>query len=320
MNKISIIFIIILGVLIMGGSYFGYQYWKKGTPEYSFQQLRDTLKNHDTSAFEKYYDAEEISNNIWPRIKSKYLDYYSANSSSALIREVALAQLDNMEKTFKESFKNSFYEWVRGNSGGPNVNLEAKVAVIAAFLDSKPIFKTRADGTVSTNFDYQSSASKNLQLNFVFKQQKDRQWKITDVQGFEDIFTADLGKEQRESRDALRLANIAQIQLALELSFDANQGYPLTLASLAPKIIPTEPKDPSTSTPYKYVPLKTSDGAICRLTDRCLSYHLGAVLEEDTNSALPGLNLGAANFGFEGNSSDCGTTISSPDKCYDIAP
>jgi hypothetical protein len=275
MNKTLIVFIAILGILIVVGSYFGYQYWEKGAPEYSFQQLQGALKNHDTSAFNKYYDAGAISNNIWPRIKSKYLEYYSTMSSSGLVQGIALSQLDNMEKTFKESFKNSFYGWARGGSGEFNANPETKITIVAGFLDSKPVFKTRADGTVSADFTYQNSAPKNLQLNFIFEQQKDRQWKIIDVQGFEDFFTADLGKEQSKSRDTRRLADIKQLQLALELYFDyPNSKYPNSLFDLSPKIIPSIPKDPLTKIDYYYC--KTSD----------TNYHLGADLEDSNNNIL----------------------------------
>lgn len=138
------------------------------------------------------------------------------------------------------------------------------------------------------------------------------------------IVLASLNTARKKSRDARRIADVKQIQLALELSFDANQEYPLTVASLAASgFIPTEPKDPSTVASYAYAPLKTSAGGACAAADTCLYYHLGAELEEDTNPALDGdIDLNAsATFGFDGNDANCDTTDGAlTDKCYDLAP
>lgn len=78
-----------------------------------------------------------------------------------------------------------------------------------------------------------------------------------------------------KSRDARRVADIRQIQLALELYFDAhNRAYPNELVELEPKFIPVVPSDPASGQFYGYE--KKPDG----------SYYLKAELEEPTNYAL----------------------------------
>lgn len=89
------------------------------------------------------------------------------------------------------------------------------------------------------------------------------------------VVLASLNSARRKSRDARRISDIKQLQLALELYFDAQSSptYPGTLANMAGNQIPTIPKDPL-SADYTY--------------ERCSAtlYHLGAALEESTNPAL----------------------------------
>lgn len=92
------------------------------------------------------------------------------------------------------------------------------------------------------------------------------------------IVLASLNSARRKSRDARRVADIKQIQLALELYFDAAVGgsanYPAALSSLAPTYIPTVPNDPLGGGAYAYFK--------CSATN----YHLGASLEDSANVAL----------------------------------
>ncbi len=87
------------------------------------------------------------------------------------------------------------------------------------------------------------------------------------------VVVASLNSARKKARDARRVDDVKQVQLALELYFDANSGkYPQALSALPNAgFIPSEP-DPAY---YKYVPLSS-----------CTSYHLGVTLEEGTNIAL----------------------------------
>ena len=87
------------------------------------------------------------------------------------------------------------------------------------------------------------------------------------------VVLASLNNARKKSRDARRIADVKQIQLALELFFDANQSYASSTAGLAPTYIPVVPADPLTGA-YSYT--------MCTATD----YHLGTSLEDSTNAAL----------------------------------
>jgi prepilin-type N-terminal cleavage/methylation domain-containing protein len=88
------------------------------------------------------------------------------------------------------------------------------------------------------------------------------------------IILASLNTARKKSRDARRIADIKQLQLAEELYSHTNNGvYTPALTDLAPTYIPVLPADPL-SAAYTY--------------ERCGStvYHIGAALEESTNVAL----------------------------------
>ncbi len=109
------------------------------------------------------------------------------------------------------------------------------------------------------------------------------------------VVLASLNNARRKSRDARRVTDIKQIQLALELYFDgAGAGqYPLASATCdgtasqglevlaTNNYIPQIPRDPSNSaTCYAY-----ASGAV---SGNRLTYHLGTTLEDSTNPALNG--------------------------------
>lgn len=93
------------------------------------------------------------------------------------------------------------------------------------------------------------------------------------------VVVASLNSARQKARDARRVDDVKQLQLALDLYFDANSGkYPYALSALKdqnfiPQIStpPAGAGDPS----YKYVPTKT-----------CTSYHLGVTLEDSGHIAL----------------------------------
>lgn len=103
------------------------------------------------------------------------------------------------------------------------------------------------------------------------------------------VVLASLNSARKKSRDARRLSDIKQIQVALEFYFDSNNSaYPAdiydTTNGLAGasacgsgnKCMPSVPTDPLDATvKYVYEPLSSET-----------SYVLSATLEEDTNPAL----------------------------------
>ncbi len=104
------------------------------------------------------------------------------------------------------------------------------------------------------------------------------------------VVLASLNSARQKSRDARRIADVKQLQTALELYYDANQSYPAMAAGNADAItgvagtyIPSIPKDPQ-AVSYTYQSL-TSAAAACG-TAPCPSYVLMADLEDAAHASL----------------------------------
>jgi type II secretion system protein G len=94
------------------------------------------------------------------------------------------------------------------------------------------------------------------------------------------VVLASLNSAREKSRDARRIADVKQLQLALELYFDSNGNYPAeaTLENdLTPTYIGSLPKDPVSGNPYAY-----------GVNSNATSYVLGATLEQSGHQALEG--------------------------------
>lgn len=163
------------------------------------------------------------------------------------------------------------------------------------------------------------------------------------------IVLASLDSARKKGRDARRVADIKQIQLALELYYDANAAFPANL-SVGPagtavgnivnagyiSVLPADPSGAawSNSGAYYYQSYANTGAATS-----CQSYHLGASLEtyasaittdrDQTNASLPtGLVLctatgaGAADFnGVDGVSTAAATAAcAGAGFCYDVMP
>lgn len=154
------------------------------------------------------------------------------------------------------------------------------------------------------------------------------------------IVLASLNTARRKSRDARRIADIKQIQLALELFADGNaQEYPddiyAATNALFPNFIPAVPTDP-TGGNYNYDNLDSAGAACAIATGNCTLYHLGANLEEGTNPALDGDADACTAVGTGCSRALPGTTLSGRDDggafgndcvgtgtavfCYDATP
>ncbi len=96
------------------------------------------------------------------------------------------------------------------------------------------------------------------------------------------IVLASLNSARKKGRDARRIADVKQIQLALELYYDAHSSYPTTAQYAANLVsegfISTVPTDPSSGLGYAYEAIGTGT--------TCSSYHLGAKLETTGHTAL----------------------------------
>ncbi len=138
------------------------------------------------------------------------------------------------------------------------------------------------------------------------------------------VVLASLNNARRKSRDARRITDLKQIQLALELYFDGDgkAQYPTDIyaatGGLAPKYIQTVPRDPNDLTDtgkytYAYPP-----GTNSRTT-----YHLGGALEDPDNLVyLTDADFDSAAAGYTGGFNGKGTGDGNPpnDPFYDLRP
>ncbi len=66
------------------------------------------------------------------------------------------------------------------------------------------------------------------------------------------VVLASLNSAREKSRDARRIGDVKQLQLALEMYYDSNNAYPSSTAGLAPTYIPVQPTDPQSGNAYDY--------------------------------------------------------------------
>ncbi len=155
------------------------------------------------------------------------------------------------------------------------------------------------------------------------------------------VVLASLNSARRKARDARRIADIKQLQLAIEMYFDANRQYPTALSTallVTTGYIATLPNDP----------LDSASGGLCRTTaagfsDYCYAtygstaanpttYHMGTRLEETTNPALNSdkdCNSGSSGSCWGGTLTSNGgtafdgttdTTLDATHPVYDVIP
>jgi len=127
------------------------------------------------------------------------------------------------------------------------------------------------------------------------------------------VVLASLNSARQKGRDGRRVADIKQLQLALELYYDANGAYPSALSEanlVTPGYISVVPSDPDgTSGVYFYDQISSGS-----------SYYLGANLETSGHSALDTDvdNTGGTEV-VDGTDGDgCGNEANR--YCYDVTP
>jgi len=129
------------------------------------------------------------------------------------------------------------------------------------------------------------------------------------------IVLSSLNGARAKGRDAKRVSDIKELQLALELYYDANSNYPtgngtvastLTTGLTSNGYISVIPTDPSGGTAaYGYVALPSGcDDA----TTMCTKYALAAQLES-SGTALQGSYTGSQAITVNGATDNCSTTV-----------
>lgn len=136
------------------------------------------------------------------------------------------------------------------------------------------------------------------------------------------VVLASLNSARVKGRDARRISDVKQLQLALELYYDANQSYPVaayssgnastSLAALVSgNYISSIPADPTNSGTYVYSYASANlDGTACS-SSTCPSYIVKAVIEG--SNATPAGDLDNA-------SGTLASTMSCDDPSYCMRP
>ncbi len=181
MNRKKIFLVVIATVVIVAviGGYFGYQYWQKGTPQYSLEQLQADIKSGDTTDALKVVDFESIWNNFWPRFKQvriRKMDpqgYNFALDDSVLEAQKAISH---------DALQNAVYSVLRGE------NQQTWPGDLFAQLGSlsQPQFYQNQD-IATTKLTIKNYILSPVDITVVFTRQSDRSWHITDFQGMENI-------------------------------------------------------------------------------------------------------------------------------------
>lgn len=150
------------------------------------------------------------------------------------------------------------------------------------------------------------------------------------------VVLASLSTARQKSRDAKRISDIGQIQLALELFFDANQTYPTSTgaspwpvsnALLSSGYLPKLPVAPSGVT-YRYygaTQANANPATECTGAATCLGYVLAVPLERTDNTTLQNDADVVVTSAVHGLSVDCSTTAGTAqpngtELCYDMKP
>ena len=112
------------------------------------------------------------------------------------------------------------------------------------------------------------------------------------------VIIVNLNSARGKGNDTRRVSDLKQIQLALEMYYDANNKYPNQLSDLTTNYLPAVPVDPKNDSTYFYAYTATGGGS---------SYLLEARLEND-NPALQADNDDATPLGITPQHGTCADT------------
>jgi len=116
------------------------------------------------------------------------------------------------------------------------------------------------------------------------------------------IVMVSLNTARAKARDARRISDVRQVQLALQMYYDSTGSYPAALSDLVPTYISAVPLDPDGASSYQYCVTST------------YGYHLG------TAAALEAANTALASDA-DVTSDACSTgTFTGADNVYDVIP
>jgi prepilin-type N-terminal cleavage/methylation domain-containing protein len=116
------------------------------------------------------------------------------------------------------------------------------------------------------------------------------------------IVMVSLNTARAKARDARRISDVRQLQLALQMYYDAIGSYPAALSGLAPTYINAVPLDPNGTSNYQYCVTST------------YGYHLG------TAAALEAANTALASDADVTSDGCTSGSFTGADNVYDVIP
>ncbi|MBY0473090.1 type II secretion system GspH family protein [Patescibacteria group bacterium] len=156
------------------------------------------------------------------------------------------------------------------------------------------------------------------------------------------IVMVNLTVARQKARDARRIADVKNIQLALEQFYSANLYYPLNIYSdttfHSASYMQTIPYDPNSSTVctdgsqascYPYAALNYNGGGTSCASSQASRYHLGGVMEAnsavaqdaDSSADTSDTCTGSQKADFDGAAASCSGTSAAgggADNCFDV--
>ena len=138
------------------------------------------------------------------------------------------------------------------------------------------------------------------------------------------VVLASLNSARKKGRDARRIADVKQLQLAMELYYDSSQKYPVAMDAgslVTTGFISSIPIDPSGGTAaYGYVSLPAGCNNVATA---CTDYALGAELETAAHSALSADDDGSQAITINGGATNCNANaanVGGAEAVYCVAP
>ena len=147
------------------------------------------------------------------------------------------------------------------------------------------------------------------------------------------VVVTSLNSGRIKARDARRISDLQQLQLALTSYYDTNQTYPPDLLTLKTSgLIPAVPVDPSTGTSanYLYNPYSSATWALgdavlaaCTGAAPCSGYHMGISVEGAAPATSAAVYPTAASATIlksaTSNATKCNAADTGPAvNCYDV--
>ena len=108
------------------------------------------------------------------------------------------------------------------------------------------------------------------------------------------IILSSLNQARSKSRDARRVADVKQLQLALSLYYNDKGTYPSALSALSPDYISVVPNDPGPATGVSYVYAQSTDSYVLQAKLE----NQDAVLNNDVDATTLGVTCSDSSSGW----------------------